>query len=157
MGLVLCYRAYAATFVWGGALALAVVLPYRCKLHVRGATASMVLVVAAVAAGAGAPQFAIPAIVYVACAVRATRRTGAVPRWMWAPLAGLVAGFALAAAQAPYIEIAKVALRGLEPNLGLLAMPLREGRELIRARCRARVDRRGRDRRPAGQRLDRAP
>ncbi len=60
LGLVLCYRSYAAMYVWGGAIALGVLLPYRSGWTVRGAWVA-VLAVAALAAGAKARRsFRVP-------------------------------------------------------------------------------------------------
>ena len=132
-GLVWFYRSYAAREVWCAALVVWVIAPIRGGWRVTGAW-RVLHAIGALLVGLTTPQLAALALVP---SVRALLRTPRAVRagWMRGAVALLVLGTVAGLAIAPRIEIVKVFKRGLEPNLALFALPLREGGELIALAC----------------------
>jgi hypothetical protein len=128
-GFVWFHRTHVAWHVCGCAVAVWLLAPFRCRWRVGGA-GMIALALAGLVAGTSSRQIALATLVGLALAVRRTPRPERA-RWMWVALAALVAGTIVGFIDAPHMEPLKVLHRGLEPTLGALNLPIREGGQLI--------------------------
>jgi hypothetical protein len=128
-GLVWFHRTHVALHLWGCAVAVWLLAPFRCGWRVRRG-GMVALAVAGLIVGTSSRQIALATLVGVGLAIRRTPRPGREP-WMWVALAGLAAGTVIGLIDAPHMEPLRVLHRGLEPNLNALNLPIREGGQLI--------------------------
>ncbi|HET9620119.1 MAG TPA: DUF6056 family protein [Kofleriaceae bacterium] len=123
------HRPYAAAQVWGGAIAVWLAVPYRCRTPLRHPAWSVVLCVAGVIAATSTRQFAIALVVGLAIAIARTPRPER-RAWMWLGLAGVLAGTALSVVHAPWREAGKLFVR-LDPSFAVVAPVLRDSGEVV--------------------------
>jgi len=128
-GFTLFARPNVAAHVCGCAVAVWLIAAFRCRWRVgRGGTLALVL--AGVLVGTSTRQIATATLVGLALWVRRTppaERAG----WMRVVLAVLFVATVVGFVDPPHVELLRVFNRGLEPNLLLLNVPLREGGQLI--------------------------
>jgi hypothetical protein len=96
-GVMWFHRSYAAAQIYGAALVVWFLVPFRCRWQRDGAAWRVAMFVAGLAVGATTRQLGLAAVIGAGIAVRRTRRS-ARPTWMVPGLAGaaisFVAGFA---------------------------------------------------------------
>lgn len=126
-GLVWFYRPNAAIQIYGVALALWVLAPYRCRWQPRGA-AAWLLLAGGYFAGTSTRQLGLAALGGAIYAIQRTPRTER-RRWMWLGLFGLAIGTLAGFLDDP--PDVRVVKRGFESSLGALNLSIREGGELI--------------------------
>ena len=88
LGLVYTHRPYAAKWLYGIAVALWFLAPFRCGWHPRGWRVVLV-VLAGLLAGTATRSVGISCLVAVVITLRKTQER---ERWMWSGLAGVVVG-----------------------------------------------------------------
>ncbi len=107
MGLTWFHRPYVAQWVYGIAVALWVIAPFRCGWR-PGRIGAVLLFVAGVCAASSTRQIAIATL---AAAIYATVRTERREPWMWAAIAGLVIGAVLI-----FVDFPQPDFRGFKPE-----------------------------------------
>ncbi len=125
-GVTWFHRPHTAQWIYGAAVTLWFLAPFRCGWNVpRWATPFVVL--AGFCAGSSARLFGLVALVLVVIVIR--RATTRAP-WMWAALAGLLVGTVLSFLDRPQIDFSGLRPT-IEATLTSLDMPARECGELI--------------------------
>ncbi len=125
-GVVWFHRPFTAADVCGAAAAVWLVAPLRCGWTVRSSLWP-VLVIAGYCVGTSTRTIGLATLIGVIVAVRRLPRE----RWHRVLIGGLVAGNIVGFASPPWFEAWRVVKRGLDPNLVLLNLPIREGGEII--------------------------
>ena len=125
-GFTFFHRSHVAWHVYGCALAVWTLAPFRCGWRPRGAT-TVLLAVAAFLVGTTTRQIATPMLIGLALVVRGGERA----RWKTAALAALFAGTVVGYLTAPPIEIGKAVYRGVDQALINLDRPMRDGAQLV--------------------------
>lgn len=114
--------------VYGVTIAVWFVVPLRCRWTIPPAMWPL-LVVGGYCVGTSSRAIATATLFGFAFLLRARR--GERAPWMWVALVTLFVGTAVGYVDPPWIELPKVLRRGLEPNLVLFNVPLKEAGELI--------------------------
>lgn len=135
------HRSYAATQIWGGAIAVWLAVPYRLCWRGGGAAPAACAFVVGGLAATTMRAFAVALVLGLAISTLRARRD-ARRAWQWAGVAGAVVGMASSIARAPWSEAARVVSR-LEPTLAACAPLLRSGALLLVALGLAMLLRRG--------------
>jgi hypothetical protein len=124
-GFAFFHRSHVAWQIYGCALAVWTLAPFRCGWRPRGA-ATVLLAIAAFLVGTTTRQIATPMLIGLALAVRGGERA----RWKTIAVGALFAGTVVGYVTAPPIEIGKAVYRGFEQALLVLDKPMREGAQL---------------------------
>lgn len=122
-------RPNVAAHLCGCAAALWLIAPFRCGWRV-GRGGVLALAAAGLFVGTSSRQIATAALVGLAVWMRRTPPPERA-RWMHAALGALAAGATAGFIDAPHVELYRVFHRGLEPNLIVLNLPIRENGQLI--------------------------
>ncbi len=128
---LLFHRPHVAWHVYGCALALWTIAPFRCGWRPRGGL-TVALALAAFLVGTTTRQLALATLVTIVGYLVRTPRADR-GRWMGIALAALVPGTILGWFASPRIEIGKVVNRGLEHNLLVVNLSVREGGQIVAA------------------------
>ncbi|HTJ42334.1 MAG TPA: hypothetical protein VL463_09590 [Kofleriaceae bacterium] len=125
-GLDFYNRSYAATFLYGLTAVVWLVFVYvRARGH-----AAWVFVLALVA-GTAMPFLLPVTLVTIWKSIRAARKRGPVPAWMWAGAIGALSGAALALTSKPYLDLKLFLGVGFEHKLYSLYLFMGETGELV--------------------------
>ncbi len=127
-GIALFQRANVAMYIYGGAAAVWFLVPLRCGWRVP-TPAVPLLVLAGYAAGTSTRAIALATLVGALLMILASARPRA--RWMWIAFTGLAIGTLAGYALPPWLELARVFRRGLDPNLVLLKVPVVETGQVV--------------------------
>ncbi|HMG24256.1 MAG TPA: hypothetical protein VK607_23135, partial [Kofleriaceae bacterium] len=128
-GFTLFARPNVAAHVCGCAVALWLIAAFRCRWRTSRA-GTLALALAGLVVGTSTRQIATATLIGLALWFRRTpvaERAG----WMRVVLGTLFAGTVVGFVDPPRVELLRVFNRGLEPNLILLNVPLREAGQLI--------------------------
>ena len=125
-GVVWFHRPFVAGDVYGLAIAVWLVAPLRCNWKVPRGLLPLVIL-GAYCVGTSTRTIATATLIGVVIAVRRRSRDAWQRVLLWALLVGTAVGYA----SPPWIEFPRVFKRGLDPNLVLLKLPMREGGEVI--------------------------
>jgi hypothetical protein len=125
-GIAWFHRPHVAMWIFGSAVAMWTLAPFRCGWHLRGAWVP-VMFVAGLCAGSSTRQIGTVTLIAVLYAIR---RSPERARWMWSALAGVALGTILI-----YLDFPRPDFRGFKPSfersLESLNLPIGEGGELV--------------------------